>query len=307
MPLSFPVEKEGFVVAPFSPLCHPEFYPTEDHLNKIPANIITVNHNDFKFHIHSKVEYEDYVKRILVSLGGNEEHKVVASRRNIISWGSDPVSMFETLCAAYPDAFVFFLSLKGHGTWIGASPELLLEKRGDRLSTMSLAGTRLSDTVGPWDHKNIKEQRIVTEHIYRVFEKYLHGVVESPATTRKAGNIEHLMTTITGEGNSKTNILSLLEELSPTPALCGYPREKALETIYREEGNRRLYGGFCGPISENGDFRFNVVLRCAFLYPDGKAILFAGGGITSHSAPELEWEETERKLNTLRDALGKNF
>lgn len=302
-----------FVTAPFSDGA-PLFYRPVKYLNAIPEETIRENYKDFGFLSFSYNEYSNYIVYIKEIIGGDAGRKIVASRRESAEMEVTPDALFKTLCREYPDALVFYISTEDFGSWIGASPEVLLERKGNMLRAMSLAGTRPADSVGAWNRKNELEQKIVTDFISSVFEanNIKHKVL--PRRTLKTGRIEHLLSIVEGEmpGNNNlsgckvfTEIERLLSRLSPTPALSGYPRKEAMEVIERFEGNRVLYGGYCGPIEADGDFRMNVILRCAYLLPGGKAVLFAGGGITAMSQPEEEWEETERKFNNLRRFLSE--
>lgn len=294
-------DTNGFVVAPFSPDKRPLFFRFKRSLDALPSGVIGENEPAYDFKEFSRKEYEDYVKATVECLKGDLKRKIVTSRRLILKPLTDAGSVFDALCEAFPDTFVFFISTEVFGTWISATPELLLRKRGSCLETMALAGTRLArgDSY-PWDEKNIREQEIVTDYISEIFKA--NGIVPSVGKikTRRAGIVEHLMTPVTGSMQSEGNqLLYLLHRLSPTPALSGFPREEALSLIQSFEGDRALYGGYAGPVDSNGDFSFYVIIRCATLSASS-SVLFAGGGVTALSQPEAEWEETENKFSTLR-------
>ncbi|MBC7426107.1 MAG: chorismate-binding protein, partial [Bacteroidia bacterium] len=91
--------------------------------------------------------------------------------------------------------------------------------------------------------------------------------------------------------------------LHPTPAVCGYPFNEALDFIKENEGyNREFYSGYLGPVYNNGDRQLFVNLRCMRIYEEDM-VLFAGGGINKGSDPEKEWTETENKMKTLLNCL----
>ena len=99
-----------------------------------------------------------------------------------------------------------------------------------------------------------------------------------------------------------TRTLSLLH---PTPAVCGLPRDNALATIRLAEPDARsFYAGFSGPLFLHGETRLYVSLRCMELIGD-RASLYAGGGIMPESTVETEWEETRRKMATMRSLFSK--
>lgn len=299
-PAVFESGRNGFVISPFFPSYGHFLYPFIDRLNHVPVEIVKDNYIDFDFKCFSKQDYKDYLREILKTLNNDLEKKIVASRRMSIPKVVNPGDLFNALCLAYPHAFVFLISTKEFGTWVGASPETLLQKRGSDIYTMALAGTRLHTTEEEkqWDTKNIKEQKIVADFIASCFSQNDINVIKGDTVTQRAGNIEHIMTPIQGKISERVNICRLLSDLSPTPALSGCPRKTAIEIIKKYEKDRILYGGFSGPLFTNGDFHFNVVLRCAYISPY-ESILFAGGGITSLSEFDAEWQEIENKFFTL--------
>ena len=192
---------------------------------------------------------------------------------------------------------VFCFSTPATGCWIGATPELLLKGTSDGLESMALAGTRVAYTKEEWDNKNKEEQRIVCDYILKIFNNNAISSVEGPTFTKVTGKIEHICTPVWGKYNLRDfNLSKLLRDLSPTPALCGNPKEMALTEIFKYEGfDRGCYGGFCGPYHSLTDFVFHVVLRCASVNAN-RCCLYAGGGITVFSEVEKEWQETELKL-----------
>lgn len=226
--------------------------------------------------------------------------KTVFARRIPDKGPIDSVRSFDALCRAFPNAFVFLFETERSGRWIGASPELLLEKKDGELHTMALAGTRPVGSTGKWDEKNIGEQQMVVDFICHCFSNFGLTPVVGERITKIAGPVEHLCTPISAQiPDSFSDWAGFLQALSPTPALCGTDRQVSLDFIRRlEDSPREYYGGWCGPVRE-GSFSLYVNLRSAKINKDGSATLFAGGGITALSKPDDEWKETERKASTL--------
>lgn len=299
---SFEPGEDSFIVSPFDTSLPLRKYTLTRRLDRIPEDIVITNHTKRRCEEAGPEEYRNYIDIIKREIGDDETKKIVASRRKTVTFDGNVSTLFNRLCERYPEAFVFFISVPEFGSWIGASPELLLEKKADELVTMSLAGTRQAGSTCKWDEKNLKEQHIVTRFITRIFEE--HGLEPTTAEdgTAGAGEIEHLRTIIRSKTKKDLDVISLLRDLAPTPALSGYPKREAMEIIRKQEDDRSLYGGFMGPLFASGDFRLNVTLRCAFLSPTS-ATLFAGGGITCYSDAETEWLETEKKLDTIRRIL----
>lgn len=234
--------------------------------------------------------------------------KVIASRISREKCPVTPSELFNRLCKTYPDACVFLFSTSRHGTWIGASPEIILSVGNNSIRTISLAGTRwnqnMADIENPeWDLKNIEEQQIVTDFLVYSLKKFGFSPVTDGPRTLKAGPVEHIATFITSEG--KPTDFSLLRHLCPTPALSGFPRREAIEAIIEaEKYPRECYGGMIGLLRPSGEYITYANLRSGRFDTTNQAIeLHAGGGITPLSDPEVEWEETENKLSTLRKVI----
>ncbi len=254
-----------------------------------------------------KNDYFREIEAIQTDLNGHRG-KTVAARIITKDVKIDLNKTFSTLCKAYPDAFVFAFSTSKTGTWIGASPELLLCIDGNRVSTMALAGTRPAnhpESNLEWDKKNLDEQKMVEEFIHDCLAMECRDVVSAEKFTKNAGTIEHICTPISAimPDIDRFSITKLLDRLSPTPALCGSDRNRSLGIIRKYElSEREMYGGFCGPAFIDGISTFYVILRTAKCSPSGISV-YAGGGITSLSNPEEEWEETEMKSKTIINKL----
>ncbi|MDE6291753.1 MAG: chorismate-binding protein, partial [Muribaculaceae bacterium] len=302
---------KGFVIAPFA--------NPKDGLMTIPFDICNP---DSKFEPESsdippttpREDYEEEIRQIIRSLD-DKRGKTVAARIIKVSVHTDLDTTFDSLCASYPQAFVFMFSTPMTGTWIGASPELLIRKEGEFISTMALAGTRLSSEQDePWDEKNREEQAMVTEFITNCLMRHCGTVTIGKTFTKKAGPIEHICTPISAymppsglddqyEESYNNRLRQLLTELSPTPAVCGSDRTLSIDLIRKcESFPREMYGGFCGPNDIDGISAFYVNLRSAKVSPDAVA-LYVGGGITPLSIPESEWQETDFKSKTILSKL----
>lgn len=201
--------------------------------------------------------------------------------------------------------------------FVGASPELLVERRGDVVRSHPLAGT--APRTGDPQHdarvaaaliasvKDQVEHRVVIDVVYDAlvpFCSYLDWE-EEPSIVQVA-NVQHLGTAMEGRlSQPAPSVLELARLLSPTPALGGHPREHALALIAAVEGfERGRYGGAVGWVDGAGNGTWAVAIRCAELSDDRRtARLFAGGGIVAASDPELELAETQAKLQAMLSAI----
>ena len=222
----------------------------------------------------------------------------------------DPVELFHCACQLYPRMFIALVYTPQSGTWLTATPEILLEGSGCDWRTIALAGTmRLEDgqldSEGEnttWSTKNIEEQRVVATYIAQCLEQFANDFREEGPRTVRAANLVHLRSDFTFTLPSDDRIGDLLQQLHPTPAVCGLPKREAFQFIIRNEYSpRRYYSGFMGPLQIPSTHLY-VSLRCMNI--EGNIYhLYAGGGLLRDSTLEQEWQETEAKLETMRRCL----
>ena len=292
----------GFVVMPFSPDDKPFVIPEGENAKKtgiiLRKSICGLS--------SSREEHRQSVIAAIECIGKDPKlRKLVISRVEYHKRNFLLSELFDTLCDKYPSAFVFCFGTPETGIWIGASPELLLRKDGTGFKSVSLAGTRPSGSKDSWNPKNLEEQEIVTLYIEKIFRECGLTPVRSTLGTKTAGPVEHLYTEITAVYNDSSPSLPFL--LSPTPALSGYPKSTAVKIIRNIEKHRRgCYGGFSGIYRKDGSFDFYVNLR-SINVDSCRFALYAGGGITSLSDPDSEWEETCNKAKTLLDLTSRSL
>lgn len=198
----------------------------------------------------------------------------------------------------YPYAFISYTSTPFHGTWIGATPEILLYQHGKNLETVSLAGTKTTEKQHEWGDKEKHEQELVTTYIRELLQTYPIEKIQIEGPEYYAvGQLVHLRTRFQitmQETPEKSVVFKLANEMHPTPAVGGYPKAKGLTLIRKlEKHERRYYAGYLGPVTENAA-RLFVNLRCASLFKN-QVVFYSGAGITAGSDPEAEWEETGHK------------
>jgi isochorismate synthase len=307
---SFPV-KEAFIFSPFSkPGKYPSiaFYPVKEINASKHVEIHAIVPMDLP---DQKAIYCDRVKLLTGMMKGGPLHKCVLSRRIDFEDPEESLApdLFLELCNRYPNAFISLIHIPGSFTWLGATPERFLTVKDRKGYTTALAATRPFDGALPeiseWNQKEKEEQQMVTDYILKILkEKEIQSIACDGPHSMQAGNVIHLKTDIQFSISPETDILSLIDVLHPTPAVCGLPREDALQIIDSlEPYDREYYAGYLGPVSKD-NFELYVNLRC-MRWIEGKPSLFVGGGITAASVPEQEWEETNFKANTLLDVIEK--
>ncbi len=199
---------------------------------------------------------------------------------------------------------------------VGASPELLVSRRGRSVLSHPLAGSarRSADPVADaaaarallGSAKDHDEHRYVVEAIVEALAPFCRDIQapERPELHATA-SMWHLGTRIEATlRDPSTAVATLLAALHPTPAVCGTPRDAALYSIRTlEQQPRGFYAGAVGWMDADGDGEWYVAIRCARVQ-GAHAQVFAGAGIVSGSQPALEVAETAAKFGALLTALG---
>ena len=231
-----------------------------------------------------------------------ELQKMVLSRRlHVRHGGLDAYRLFLAACHSRPGCFVALWWTAATGCWLVATPEPLLEQTRSDWHTVALAGTvpYMKEVPPTWSEKNREEQAIVARFIASQLNGIADHLQQSATHATTAGNICHLCTDFRFSLRQPSDVRALLLRLHPTPAVCGLPRAAAQQAILADEASpRRYYAGFSGPLGIEGETRLYVSLRCMEFTPS-LATLYAGGGIMPESVEQEEWEETQRKLQTM--------
>lgn len=324
----------GFVFAPFLPDQKKIIFPAdllfrfEDGILKEAPNQDALNYNPSKLQdslslnvrepedITSLVNFKDLVALSIKKIEKGEFEKIVPSRVKDISInkGFDLLNAFDQLCEKHPHALVSLVSSSETGTWMGATPELLVSVTGNKFKTVALAGTLpyspdMNLKSVAWTQKEIEEQALVCRYIISCFKKIrLREYDEHGPKTTVAGNVMHLKTEYEVDMQA-TNFPQLgsvmLKLLHPTSAVCGMPLENSVAFLKEYEGyNRQFYSGYLGPINIKKESHVFVNLRCMQLFSE-KIRLYAGAGVTADSIVNMEWNETEMKMSNLQKIINQ--
>jgi isochorismate synthase len=263
----------------------------------------------------AKAAFIQTIRECLREIGNGTFEKIVPSRRRTVSLPEsfDLVDSFHRLCRQYPKALISIVSIPDVGTWLGASPEVLVCVRDKSIfQTVALAGTLpyepgIDIRSVAWTQKEIEEQALVERYVISCFKKVrLREYEEHGPKTVIAGNLMHLKSEFKVDIKA-TNFPQIgsvmLGLLHPTSAVCGMPLETSLLFLKEHEDyDRGFYAGYLGPVNVHNDIELFVNLRCMQI-SGGTGILYAGAGVTVDSIPEKEWDETEMKFNTLLNVI----
>ncbi|WP_241385589.1 isochorismate synthase [Rhodococcus sp. CH91] len=275
----------------------------------------------------SEDQHVDRVETALHLLRSDESDllKVVLARALVLR-ADRPVEPHDLLAALTrndPSRNGFAVDLSPAGdAWsgyrlVGSSPEVLVRRRGDRVTAHPLAGSAPRHRDPEIDRatadrlaastKNLAEHAHVIDAIRTALEPLCAelDIPERPSVTGTR-QLWHLGTPIEGRlRDPGVTALDLALAVHPTPAICGTPTALARELVRDLEGDRGFYAGALGWCDADGDGEWMVTIRCAVLEPDGLGLTaYAGGGIVADSDPADELAETTVKFGTVLDALG---
>lgn len=259
----------------------------------------------------TKDAYEEQIKTILKAINNNEINKAVLSRIININhhYTTDNYNLiFFNLHKKYPSAFVYMALLPNGNLWCGATPELLASFKNNTFSTIALAGTQTikkdtSISSIRWQTKEIEEQMWVQKHIEQILRKYSLVYSKSNTETIQAAHLAHISTQYIFTTN-KEKVFNIINELHPTPAVCGTPQKNSKALITKvEQHQRSYYSGYLGLVTKN-TANLYVNLRCMEISQQ-QCHLYVGGGITADSNIHNEWIETENKAKVMLKAIEK--
>jgi menaquinone-specific isochorismate synthase len=263
------------------------------------------------------VEIDTYLQAVTVARdavrSGTITKAVIA--RDVIVTSTNPIDIRAVLLRlrnSFGTSYQF--SIDG---FVGASPELLVSILDGEVSSHPLAGTapRTGDPTTDSEiatkllssTKNQIEHRIVIDAVHDTLLPWCSYLDWEPeASIVAVANVQHLGTHMSGRLSEPfLHILDAVYALSPTPALGGFPRDKALQLISDVEGmSRGRYGGAVGWFDSKGNGVWAVAIRCAeYSNNNMNARLFAGGGIVADSDPLSELAETQAKLQAMLAAI----
>jgi isochorismate synthase len=263
-------------------------------------------------------DWVELVDRAREAIRSGALRKVVICRRRgiVLDEPRDPAEVLSRLSSRSRE-YVFGVR-RGANTFLGASPELLMQKSSRRLKTEALAGTRRLRSDREREEalalaaeelyasgKDLEEHALVVRGIVETLDPLVEQRALSPwPEVRGLTELAHLCSPILAELRPGVGPFQLLAALHPTPAVGGLPAADALRFLYSSEPvERGWYAGPIGWISTDGDTEIAVGIRSALLTPE-VAWLFAGAGIVLASEPEAEYRETGAKLSRLSSALG---
>ena len=294
----------------------------QDELNNIIIQSkISASYNDkklvkktIKSNI-SKKQFLENVKKAKKYIQIGDIFQVVLSQRFETKLTKKPLSIYKRLRLTNPSPFMFYFNFNDFQI-IGASPEILVRLRNNKVTIRPIAGTRprgknLSED-NFYKKDLLSDKKEISEHLMLLdlgrndigkISKINTVKVTEQFKIEKYSHVMHIVSNVTGEFDKKRSKYDTLMAGFPAGTVSGAPKIRAMEIIDELEKNKRkIYAGGIGYFSANGDFDTCIALRTA-LAKNGKYYVQAGAGIVADSIPEKEFQETVNKSKALIKAL----
>jgi menaquinone-specific isochorismate synthase len=258
------------------------------------------------------------VDRALSEVEKGEVSKVVLARVQTVSaeGGLEAVDVAMNLWKDNPGAHVFLFEPDPGHVLLGAAPETVATVAGGSFRATAVAGS-VGKGESPAQEKALarsllksrkdrrEHQMCVEDMVDRLKGLSVHVHAQEEPRVLTLSTIQHLETVLEADLRPEQTVLSVLENLHPTPAVCGLPRDLALEFLGREEPfERGWYSGPVGWFDGDGNGVFVPALRSAVGHGT-EWRLFAGAGIVAGSDPRREWDETRIKFQPVLRALAR--
>ena len=241
--------------------------------------------------------------------------QVVLSQRFEANLSKDPLEIYKKLRVTNPSPFMYFFNFNDFQI-IGASPEILVRLRDDKITIRPIAGTRPRgkniEQDKFYEKDLLKDKKELSEHLMlldlgrndagKVSKINTVKVTESFVIERYS-HVMHIVSNVIGKHNKTYSKFKSLLAGFPAGTVSGAPKIRAMEIIDKlEKSKRKVYAGGIGYFSANGEFDTCIALRTA-VAKNNKFYVQAGAGIVADSVPTKEYEETVNKAKALINAL----
>lgn len=309
--------RTGFVIAPFQVtsqcpiiLIQPDCFDISSAVVNLPVSSqrddVAANEQSLRSDCSfgAKQAYETCFDIFIKALRKRTFDKLVLSRSLTVKREPEfsPAAAFYRACRRYIYSYVYLCYTPHTGVWMGSTPEIILSGEKGEWNTVALAGTQSlqnGELPQQWDEKNKEEQEYVVAYIRKQLCSLGISLTEKGPYPVFAGALSHLKTDFHFSLNDSRKLGDLLKLLHPTPAVCGLPKEEAYRFILDNEGyDRSYYSGFIGWLKPEGKTDLYVNLRCMNVKADSLT-LYAGGGLLASSELDDEFQETEKKMQTM--------
>ncbi len=263
----------------------------------------------------SKNKFLSIVKKAKKYIKLGDIFQVVLSQRFEAKLTKKPLDIYKKLRVTNPSPFMFFFNFEDFQI-IGASPEILVRLRDNKITVRPIAGTRPRGKTKKedlfYERDLLKDKKELSEHLMLLdlgrndagkVSKINSVKVSESFIIERYSHVMHIVSNVVGEYNKKFSKFKSLLAGFPAGTVSGAPKIRAMEIIDElETTKRKVYAGGIGYFSANGEFDTCIALRTA-VAKNKKFYVQAGAGIVADSKPKNEYEETVNKAKALINAL----
>lgn len=237
--------------------------------------------------------------------------QVQISQRLTQSFAHSPLNLYRALRSINPSPYMFYFDF-GDAQLVGASPEILVRREGDKVTLRPIAGTRKRGATPEKDaameQELVNDPKERAEHLMLIdlgrndVGRIAHiGSVKVTETmvVERYSHVMHMVSNVEGQVDAKLTPMELLRATFPAGTVTGTPKVRAMEIIDELEPERRgVYAGAAGYIGFNGNVDLAIAIRTGVV-KDRKLHVQAAAGIVADSIPENEWRETQNKVRAV--------
>jgi len=284
-------------------------YNKEQNFNQKYSKTIKIKSNI------SKNKFVNNIKKAKKYIKIGDIFQVVLSQRFETKLIKKPIDIYKKLRKTNPSPFMYFFNFKDFQI-IGASPEILVRLRNNKITVRPIAGTRPRGKNKKEDlffEKDLlKDKKELSEHLMLLdlgrndagkVSKINSVKVTESFKIERYSHVMHIVSNVEGTFNNKFTKFDTLLSGFPAGTVSGAPKIRAMEIIDELETTRRkVYAGGIGYFSANGDFDTCIALRTA-ISKNNKFYVQSGAGIVADSKPNNEYKETVNKAKALINAL----
>ena len=237
--------------------------------------------------------------------------QVQISQRLTQAFPHSPVNLYRALRSINPSPYMFYFDF-GDSQLVGASPEILVRREGDKVTLRPIAGTRKRGATPERDleleRELVADPKERAEHLMlidlgrndvgRIARTGSVKVTETMVVERYS-HVMHMVSNVEGTVESALTPMELLRATFPAGTVAGAPKVRAMEVIEELEPERRgVYAGAAGYLGFNGNLDLAISIRTGVV-KDRQLHVQAAAGIVADSIPENEWRETQNKARAL--------
>ena len=255
--------------------------------------------------------FYDAVARCKRLITDGDIMQVQISQRITQPFSHSPLNLYRALRSINPSPYMFYLDF-GDCQLVGASPEILVRREGDKVTLRPIAGTRKRGATAEKDlemeRELVNDPKERAEHLMlidlgrndvgRIARTGTVKVTETMVVERYS-HVMHMVSNVEGDVDPGLTPMQLLRATFPAGTVTGTPKVRAMEIIDELEPERRsVYAGAAGYLGFNGNLDLAIAIRTGVV-KDGKLHVQAAAGIVADSVPESEWQETQNKTRAV--------